>query len=93
MDFQFWHPSTKLNTYLPQLRLIGLGVDRLCGCTLTAFGPGLPTLSGRHFVLDKVSTSLQTVSTVQLPSGTIPSVRDRYSDAIDSLSKRKRIKK
>lgn len=33
------------SSYLPNGRLIGFGADRLCGCTVTVFGPGLSFLA------------------------------------------------
>lgn len=55
-------------------RPIGFGVERLCGCTVTFFGPGFPTLSGLHLVLAKVSTPFLTVRTRQV----VKRVTDRF---------------
>ena len=52
----FYHGPTRRGaqmgylTYLPHLRLIGLGLERLCFFTGTLFGPGFPALSGLHLI-------------------------------------------
>ena len=54
-----WPPSV-INARLNELHFFGsgLGVDRLCGCTVTAFGPGFPpSRLGTHFTLLAISYS------------------------------------
>ena len=44
-------PHSATTTYQLHFLPIGLGLDRGRDFTLTVFGPGLPTRTGRHFIL------------------------------------------